>query len=129
MKVTAATEVSPLSVIRPDAAKAALTPPKSPQLSGPRAELRRAVGEFVGNTFYGTLIKQMQASSFKTKYMHGGRGEDVFQGQLGIELAQRLGRSTNNPVADRMLSAIERRLGRNAPSDAPTQPAREGADA
>lgn len=129
MKVTAATEVSPLSVIRPDAAKAALTPPKSPQLSELRAELRRAVGEFVGNTFYGTLIKQMQASSFKTKYMHGGRGEDVFQGQLGIELAQRLGRSTNNPVADRMLSAIERRLGRNAPSDAPIQPAREGADA
>jgi hypothetical protein len=30
---------------------------------------------------------------------------------LGIELAQRLGRSANNPVADKLASAIEKRLG------------------
>lgn len=83
-------------------------------VAGPRqaekADMRRAVGEFVGNAFYGTLIRQMQASSFKTKYLHGGRGEDVFQGQLGMELAQRMGRSLNNPVADRLFESIERRL-------------------
>ena len=122
MNLTAVTNQGPFSAIKADVAQAALAAPKTPRLDGSRAEFRKAVGEFVGNVFYGTLIKQMQSSSFKTKYMHGGRGEDVFQGQLGIELAQRLGRSANNPIADRMASAMERRLGRKAPGDA-AQPA------
>ena len=55
---------------------------------------RKRVGELVGNVFYGTLIKQMQASKLKGTVMHGGRGEEVFGGQLGLELAKRMGRVT-----------------------------------
>lgn len=117
MKVAFSSNASPYSALRPDMADAVLHPPKAPRPTGKRADLRRNVGEFVGNIFYGTLIRQMQASGLKTKYLHGGRAEDAFQGQLGIELAQRLGRSTNNPVADRLFTAIERHLGRSAPKD------------
>ncbi len=73
---------------------------------------RKKVGEFVGNVFYGTLIKQMQASKLKGPVMHGGRGEEVFGGQLGMELAKRMGQSANNPLADRIYHAILKHSGK-----------------
>lgn len=73
--------------------------------------LRRRVGEFVGSVFYGTLLRQMQQSSLKGEYMHGGRGEEVFQGQLGLEIAQRLGRAANDPIANRLYQSMQHRLG------------------
>ncbi len=117
MNVALSSKASPYSALRAGPADAVLSPPVAPRFSGRRADMRRNVGEFVGNIFYGTLIRQMHASSLKTKYLHGGRAEDAFQGQLGIEIAQRLGRSLNNPIADRLFHAIERRLGRAAPRD------------
>lgn len=88
----------------------AATTVRSPQTdSGDSSELRERLGEFVGNVFYGTLIRQMQSSKLKGPYLHGGRGEDVFQGQLGMELAKRLGRSSNDPVTNRLYEAMTKR--------------------
>jgi hypothetical protein len=70
--------------------------------------LRKRLGEFVGNIFYGTLIKQMQESKLKGKYFHGGRGEEVFQGQLGMELAGRLGKAANNAVVNSLCASVSR---------------------
>lgn len=84
--------------------------------NGDRQALREGVGEFVGGVFYGALLRQMQNSTLKGKYFHGGRGEDAFQGQLNLELARKLGQAKNNPVADRLLETIERRLGREGPA-------------
>lgn len=72
--------------------------------------LRRTVGEFVGGVFYGTILRQMQSSKLKGEYMHGGRGEEVFQGQLGIELAKRMGGSLGDPVSNRMYESFKRHL-------------------
>ncbi|MFQ5422808.1 MAG: hypothetical protein ACE5F9_02385 [Phycisphaerae bacterium] len=81
--------------------------------------LRERVGEFVGQFFYGTLLKQMQQSKLKGKYFHGGRGEEVFQMQLGMELAMRAGRSPNDPVAGRIYDAfVERHAGLQSASEA-----------
>lgn len=81
---------------------------KSP---GDRDELsRQAVGEFVGNVFYGTLLRQIQESKLKGEYMHGGRGEEVFRGQLNQELAQRMGRAKNDPIATKLYESIQRGL-------------------
>lgn len=77
----------------------------------PKKELRKLVGEFVGNVFYGTLLRQMQNSTIKGKYFHGGKGEDVFKGQLHMELARRMGRAPGDPIANRMYEAMTR--GRN----------------
>jgi hypothetical protein len=70
--------------------------------------LRSRLGEFAGNVFYGTLIRQMQDSKLKGQYFHGGRGEEVFQAQLGMELARRLGRAPNDPVVNRLYEAMSR---------------------
>ncbi len=74
--------------------------------------LRQNVGEFVGNVFYGTLLRQMQNSNLKGKYLHGGRGEEVFRGQLHMEYAKRMGRSPNDPISNRIYDSMmrERRI-------------------
>jgi hypothetical protein len=70
---------------------------------------RKTVGEFVGNVFYGTLLKQMQESKLKGPFMHGGRGEEVFGNQLAMELAKRMGQSPNDPLAERLYKSIAKR--------------------
>lgn len=87
---------------------------KAGSTKGPaeRQDLRKSVGELVGGVFYATLLRQAQASKLKGQYMHGGRGEEVFQGQLGLELARKLGRAPNDPLAKSLYGSIQRRLGR-----------------
>jgi len=89
--------------------------------SSPNAsELRDRVGEFVGNVFYGTLFRQLQNSNLKGKYLHGGRGEEVFQSQLHMEYAKRIGRSPNDPISNRIYEALKRAR----PNAAANQPER-----
>lgn len=89
---------------RGSASIATATTPEDPKL-------RETVGEFVGNVFYGTLMRQMEKSSIKGKYMHGGRGEEVFQSQLHMEFAKRLGRAPGDPIANRIYEAMTRSRG------------------
>lgn len=59
--------------------------------------LRQVFGEFVGELFYGQMLSVMRSSQEKPAYFHGGRAEEVFQGQLdqmlGQEMAQANGAS------------------------------------
>lgn len=57
------------------------------------AALREQIGELVGVTFYGTLLKTMRTGALKGSFGHGGRGEEVFQNHLDMLLAQRAGRA------------------------------------
>ena len=77
--------------------------------------LRKKVGEFVGVTFYGTLLQTAQRSPLKGKYGHGGRGEEVFRSQLNLELARRAGQSgrlgVDEAIYKRLAAAYERESG------------------
>ena len=75
------------------------------KLSGTAAkpeELKDAFGDFVGNTFYGQLIASMRKTVDKPAYFHGGRGEEVFQGQLDQMLAEKLSDATQEQFAGPM---------------------------
>ena len=78
--------------------------PNGPASPGPSVaagrKLRTKIDEFVGIVFYGELLKAMQNNPLKGKYGHGGRGEEVFAGQLHQELAQRAGRARSSPLSD-----------------------------
>lgn len=65
-------------------------------------ELKEAFGDFVGNTFYGQLIASMRKTVDKPAYFHGGRGEEVFQGQLDQMLAEKLSDATQEQFAGPM---------------------------
>jgi hypothetical protein len=65
--------------------------PLAPPRSGHNTpELREAFTDFVGQTFFGELLKQMRATVDKPKFFHGGMGEDIFQSQLDQILVERI---------------------------------------
>ncbi len=57
------------------------TPP-APTMNADDPKLREAFDKFVGETFYGQMLKALRSSVGKPAYFHGGRTEEVFQAQL-----------------------------------------------
>jgi hypothetical protein len=68
----------------------------------PNDELRRHFTQFVGETFYGQMIKSMRSTVGKPAYFHGGRGEEVFRAQLDQTLAEHMTVATADRFADPM---------------------------
>jgi hypothetical protein len=73
--------------------------------------LREKVNEFVGLAFFGTLLQVSQDSALKAEYGHGGRGEEIFQSQLNLELAREAGRTgrlgIGEAIYERIVQAYE----------------------
>ena len=70
-------------------------------------ELRKVFDSFVGETFFGQMISSMRKTVDKPAYMHGGRAEEVFQGQLDQLLSQRMAEASasqfSGPMIDLMM--------------------------
>jgi hypothetical protein len=58
------------------------------------AELRQAFDSFVGEVFFGQLLKAMRKTLDKPAYFYGGRAEDLFTQQLDQVLAEKLGNAS-----------------------------------
>jgi hypothetical protein len=65
-------------------------------------ELREQFTQFVGETFFGQMIKAMRATVGKPAYFHGGRAEEVFQGQLDQKLAEHLTEASADKFSEPM---------------------------
>jgi peptidoglycan hydrolase FlgJ len=77
--------------------------PRTPALSGQDTPaLKEAFTDFVGQSFFGELLKQMRATVGKPAYMHGGFGEDVFQSQLDQVLVERISDASAATFSDPM---------------------------
>jgi hypothetical protein len=78
------------------------TPP--PALTSDKAspELREAFTSFVGQTFYSQLLGSLRKSVDKPVYFHGGRAEEIFQGQLDQVLAEDMTEATADRFAGPM---------------------------
>lgn len=70
-------------------------------------ELRQAFDQFVGETFYSHMLKALRTSLDKPAYFHGGRGEEVFQGQLDQVLAEKLTESTASTFTGPMFELFQ----------------------
>jgi hypothetical protein len=64
------------------------------------AELRAQFTQFVGEAFYGQMLKAMRATVGKPAYFHGGRAEEVFQGQLDQHMVEHLTEATADKFAE-----------------------------
>lgn len=73
-------------------------------------ELKDAFQDFVGQTFFAQLIKAARSSQKPSAYFHGGRAEEIFQGQLDQVLSENLSDSTGSTIADPMFELFK--LGR-----------------
>ena len=57
---------------------------------------------FVGESFFGQMIKSMRSTQGKPAYFHGGQAEEVFRGQLDQALAQEMTEASADRIADPM---------------------------
>jgi len=65
-------------------------------------EMHKAFTDFVGQTFFGELVKQMRATVDKPAFFHGGMGEDIFQTQLDQIMVERMSDVTAATFSDPM---------------------------
>jgi Rod binding domain-containing protein len=64
------------------------------------AQLHDKFNEFVGQAFFGQMLKSMRATVGKPAYFYGGHAEEVFQGQLDQTMAEHLTKSSASKFAD-----------------------------
>lgn len=67
-------------------------PTKAEKTPG-KLDTREAFDNFVGEVFYGQLLKAMRSTQGKPAYFHGGRAEEVFQQQFDQVLTEELTKS------------------------------------
>lgn len=66
------------------------------------AEVKKAFTDFVGQTMFGQAMSSMRKTVEKPAYFHGGRAEEVFQGQLDQMLSEKLTEATAESFAGPM---------------------------
>ena len=96
------------------AAKSGATQFESPATDDKSAELREKFTQFVGEAFFGQMIKAMRATVGKPAYFHGGRGEEVFQSQLDQKMAEHLTETSASRFAEPMFERQFPKLAGNA---------------
>jgi len=53
-------------------------------------EVREVFDDFMGEAFFGMMLKAMRSTTGEPAYFHGGRAEEIFQGQLDQTLAEEM---------------------------------------
>ncbi len=70
--------------------------------SGGQDDLKDAFQDFVGQTFFGEMIKAFRTTQQPSKYFNGGRAEEIFQGQFDQVLAETLSDSSAEQISNPM---------------------------
>lgn len=75
--------------------------------------LRETFQDFVGQTLFGSMLASMRKTVGKPAYLHGGRGEEVFQQQLDQHLVEDLTDASAASISEPMyeLFNLQRRAG------------------
>jgi Rod binding domain-containing protein len=64
--------------------------------------------KWVSQTFFGTLLKQMHESPFKSDLWSGGRGGQAFSPLYDQHLAERMAKASGRPLANSIVKHIQR---------------------
>src|SRR3954469_3544611 len=62
---------------------------------------------WVAQTFYGTLLKQMHDSPFKSELFNGGRGGEAFGALYDQHLCERMARGVGSKLVNSIVKRIE----------------------
>lgn len=68
---------------------------------------REAFDSFVGQTFYGQMLKALRSTVDKPAYFHGGRAEEVFQTQLDQMLAENMAKNNAHTFTGAMFEQFK----------------------
>jgi hypothetical protein len=72
------------------------------QGTGKTGELHEKFTQFVGQAFYGQMLKAMRTTVGKPAYFYGGHAEEVFQGQLDQTMSESLTKASASKFAEPM---------------------------
>jgi Rod binding domain-containing protein len=81
-------------------AHSTLQPPKVD--GGEDRAVREAFDSFVGEAFYGQMLKAMRKTLGKPAYFHGGQAEEIFQGQFDQVLSEKLSAAGAKSISEPM---------------------------
>jgi peptidoglycan hydrolase FlgJ len=65
-------------------------------------ELHDKFTQFVGEAFFGQMLKAMRSTVGKPAYFYGGHAEEVFQGQLDQTMSEHLTKASASKLAEPM---------------------------
>jgi Rod binding domain-containing protein len=71
------------------------------------AQIVDQVRKWVGLSFFGTMMKQMRQSPFRSQLMDGGRGGEAFGEMYDQQLAQRMGKGAGSKLINSIVKKIE----------------------
>ena len=91
------------------AARGTTIPASPSSLRTTNSELRTVVDEFVGLSFFGTLMRQFRQSQDMNSPFHGGQGEKIFAAQLDAEFAQRIGQRFQSTLGETMYRQLSQK--------------------
>jgi Rod binding domain-containing protein len=69
--------------------------------------IRKQTEKWVAQTFFGTLLKQMDDSPFKSEVFSGGRGGQAFSSLYHQQLADRVARGAGQKLVNSIVRRIE----------------------
>lgn len=92
--------------IRLDAEAKAAKPKKETVETAEDKQVRELLHQFVGQVLFGQMLKAMRSTQEKNPYFHGGRTEEIFQGQLDMVLAEELTKSSSGSLSDPMYNLM-----------------------
>ena len=72
-------------------------------------QLTQQARKLVAQTFFGTLMKQMRDSPFKSNLFSGGRGGEAFGSLLDQRLADHMSRAAGNKLVQGIARRLEHR--------------------
>ncbi len=110
--------------VPPELRSTSIPPNSGQQILSPASNdlLHEKFTQFVGETFFGQMIKAMRSTVGKPAYFHGGRAEEVFQGQLDQTLAQHLTEVSSDRFVEVMFHRQFPRLDQAAATGDPSAP-------
>jgi Rod binding domain-containing protein len=94
------------------------------------AQIVKQSQRLVANTFYGTMLKQMRESPFKSKLFDGGRGGEAFSTMLDQHLADHMaGGKSSQKLVNSVVKSIEKhaKARENAKAKEKPEPAKKAA--
>ena len=75
-----------------------------------REQLVRSTQQWVAQTFFGTLMKQMRESPFKSDLFEGGRGGQAFTSLYDQKLVEQMARGAGNKLVNAIVHGIEKNI-------------------
>src|SRR5689334_12077520 len=84
-----------------------MNPISNQSASAPQQELFKTAQKWVGQTFFGTILKQMHNSPFKSELWSGGRGGEAFSSLYDQHLAERMARGAGRGLSNAIVKHIQ----------------------